>query len=93
MFIERYRRGWTQAQLAAAAGLYPSDISAIERGRRDPGLTIQRRLSDALEITLGELVSLAEREEEGERGSSPPNLQKSGRLRKQRARKGEGRPV
>jgi len=53
--VLRRRRGWTQTQLAAAAGLSQTAISRIERGRGDR-LTV-RTLTLVLE-TLGARISL-----------------------------------
>ena len=60
--LARTRRGWTQAQLAAAAKLDAGHVSQIETGQRDVALSTQERLADALEIPLAELVAEAERE-------------------------------
>src|SRR5215471_7238318 len=62
--LARTRRGWTQAQLAAAAKLDAGHVSQIETGQRDVALSTQERLADALEISLAELVAEAERERE-----------------------------
>lgn len=40
--------GWTQAQVAEAAGLSVSGVSAMERGRRQPSLSASFELSRAL---------------------------------------------
>lgn len=44
----RRRAGRSQADVAAAAGIPASVLSAYERGRREPGLTNASRIIDAL---------------------------------------------
>jgi transcriptional regulator with XRE-family HTH domain len=57
----RLERGWTQEQLAAAAGLDRTYVSGLERGVRNPALSSQRRVALALAVDLSELFRLAER--------------------------------
>jgi transcriptional regulator with XRE-family HTH domain len=61
--IFRERRGWTQARLAKESGVDAGYISRIETGGVDPGLQVQRRLADALDVTMPELLQQAEEEE------------------------------
>lgn len=63
--IFRERQGWNQAQLSRASGVDRGYISRIETGSADPGLQVQRRLAEALGVSLTEL--LAQTEEELER--------------------------
>jgi transcriptional regulator with XRE-family HTH domain len=56
----RIQRGWTQDDLADAAGLQPTYVSDVERGERRPGLPNQGRLAAALGVKLWELIRLAE---------------------------------
>ncbi len=65
--IFRERRGWSQAQLAQAAGIDRGYISRIESGSVDPGLEMQRRLADALSISHTELIAQSEEEEQRRR--------------------------
>lgn len=51
----RRERGWTQEQLAEAAGMDRSFIADIERGARFPGLERCWRIADGLGITLSEM--------------------------------------
>jgi len=44
----RRRAGRTQAEVAASTGIPTSVISAYERGRRQPSLTVASRIVDAL---------------------------------------------
>lgn len=54
----RLSRGWTQTQLARAAGVTPSTISRIEAGeRRRVELETGQRLADALAVALPELYA------------------------------------
>jgi transcriptional regulator with XRE-family HTH domain len=61
--IFRERHGWSQAQLAEASKIDRAYISRIELGNVDPGLEMQRRLSDALGISHTELIAQTEEEE------------------------------
>jgi len=56
----RRRRGVSQEQLAAAAGIHRTYMSAIERGRVNVSLEVADRLARAMAIPLSELVKLAE---------------------------------
>ncbi len=47
----RQRRCWTQAELAARAGISRFTLSKIERGRCQPTPKIRRKLCAALETT------------------------------------------
>jgi transcriptional regulator with XRE-family HTH domain len=55
----RQDRGWTQAQLATAAGLERSNVALLEIGRREPTVTTLVRLARALGTTLDALVDVA----------------------------------
>jgi len=48
--------GWTQEQLAEAAGITTTYTSDLERGTKVPSLTILLRLSRALAIPVGDLL-------------------------------------
>ena len=54
----------TQAELAAAAGLHPTHISALERGLREPLLTTTGKLADALGVGLADLYGFLDAEGE-----------------------------
>lgn len=60
--FQREARRWTQADLGRAASLDRAHVGKIERGELDPGLSTQRRLADALGLSLPELLQLAEEE-------------------------------
>ena len=52
----RLDAGWTQEQLAEAAGITTTYTSDLERGTKVPSLTIALRLSRAFKIPVGELL-------------------------------------
>lgn len=58
---ERERRGWTLAGLAERSGVSKAMISKVERGAASPTATLLGRLSGALDMTLSELLTVAER--------------------------------
>jgi transcriptional regulator with XRE-family HTH domain len=60
--IFRERRAWNQAELARASGIDRGYISRIETGSADPGLRVQHRLAEALQVSLTELIAQAEEE-------------------------------
>lgn len=53
----REERGWSQEALAERAGLHFTYVSQIERGTRNPTLTVVARLAAALGETLPGIVS------------------------------------
>ena len=55
----RERRGMQQNELSAASGLAPSQICAVEKGRRSPSLRTLRRLCAALGATVDDLLRSA----------------------------------
>ena len=56
--IRLYRliRGWTQEDLAEAAGLHRTYIGSIERGERNIGLDSLERLARALSVPAADLL-------------------------------------
>ncbi|ABI77277.1 DNA-binding protein [Hyphomonas neptunium ATCC 15444] len=52
----REERGWSQEEFADRAGLHRTYVSAVERGVRNPTLSVLERLAKALDIKLSELV-------------------------------------
>jgi transcriptional regulator with XRE-family HTH domain len=53
----RSRRGLTQVELAAKAGLTQGYLTQLERGiRTNPSLDILQRLAKALKVKVGELL-------------------------------------
>lgn len=62
----RERKGWTQAELAAAAGIAQANLSNIETGKRDLTVSTLVRVARALGLRPSELI------EEGESSESLP---------------------
>lgn len=52
----RGHRGWTQDALGERASLNPKYIGELERGQRNPSLTVVVALALALDVEVGELV-------------------------------------
>lgn len=52
----RKEREWSQEALADEAGLDRTYISGIERRVKNPTITVVRRVADALECSMGELL-------------------------------------
>lgn len=52
----REQKGWSQEELADRAGLHRTYVSGIERGTRNPTLTVLDRLAKGLETTIGRLA-------------------------------------
>ena len=55
----RASMGWSQADLANAAGLHQSALSHYENGARRPSFTNLRRLASALNVTTDYLIGHA----------------------------------
>lgn len=51
----RQHLGWSQEDLAEATGLHRTYVSQLERGLRNPTLTVLARLAIALQVDLAEL--------------------------------------
>jgi transcriptional regulator with XRE-family HTH domain len=45
---ERERLGWSQEQLAEQSGIHRTYVSGVERGRRNPTITVLAALANAL---------------------------------------------
>jgi transcriptional regulator with XRE-family HTH domain len=56
----RLELGTTQEQLAYVAGLHPTYISMLERGKRKPTVEVLYRLADGLEVSASELLRRVE---------------------------------
>jgi transcriptional regulator with XRE-family HTH domain len=56
--VRRHRQaaGWTQVQLAEAAGLSPNFVARLERGELGPSLFVAHHLSSTLGISVTELL-------------------------------------
>ena len=55
--VQRLRKakGWSQEELAFECGLHRTYISGVERGIRNPTVTVLERISVAIEIEISEL--------------------------------------
>jgi transcriptional regulator with XRE-family HTH domain len=58
----REKRGWTQEELAHAAGLTTSAYNRIESGSAAPGWSTVRRLAEALGVSMADLGRKVESE-------------------------------
>ncbi|MCW2239330.1 helix-turn-helix domain-containing protein [Azospirillum canadense] len=58
--VQRVRRtrGWSQEELAFQSGLHRTYISGIERGTRNPTVTVLKELADALAVPPRTLLDL-----------------------------------
>lgn len=54
--IYREHRGLTQRSLAARADVGSSFLSQVERGAKSPSVAVLRRLADALDVAMDDLV-------------------------------------
>lgn len=52
----REAKGWSQEQLADEAALHRTYVSGVERGIRNPTLTVLERFSKALDVSFGKLI-------------------------------------
>jgi len=52
----RTHRGLTQAALAGQVGVSQAAISAIEQGKREPSVSLLRKLADALGVDMDDLA-------------------------------------
>ncbi|MGV3580084.1 helix-turn-helix domain-containing protein [Brevundimonas sp.] len=57
----RQAKGLTQEKLAFAADLDLTYIGGIERGRRNPSLSVMVRIADALGCELSDLINRSSR--------------------------------
>ena len=54
----REAKGWSQEDFAEVAQLHRTYVSGIERGRRNPTLTVLERIAKALGIPLENLLRI-----------------------------------
>ena len=52
----RRKKGWSQEAFAEEAGLHRTYISDLERGSRNPTITVVDKLATALGVTVGQLL-------------------------------------
>lgn len=53
----RTARGWSQDEFAHRAGLHRTYVSGVERGVRNPTVTVLEKLAVGLDVPLVELVT------------------------------------
>ena len=63
----RNKKGLTQEQLSEKMEINPKYLSSIERGCENPTLNTLLRLSETLEVDLGQILSFTQIEDPGER--------------------------
>ncbi|KCZ53628.1 hypothetical protein HY29_16615 [Hyphomonas beringensis] len=51
----REEQGWSQEEFADRAGLHRTYVSAVERGVRNPTLSVLERLAKALGVSIEEV--------------------------------------
>ena len=56
----RQAKGWSRDEFAHRANLHRTYVSGVERGIRNPTITVLEKLAAGLEIKLSELVDLEE---------------------------------
>lgn len=54
----RHEKGLSQEELAERAGLHRTYVSGVERGVRNPTVTVLEKLALGLGVTLPDLVAL-----------------------------------
>ena len=52
----RAEKGWSQEDYADRAGIHRTYVSDIERGRRNPTVTVVEKLAAALGVNAGDLL-------------------------------------
>jgi len=52
----RQSKGWSQEEFAERSGLHRTYVSGLERGVRNPTLTVLEKLAKSLECSVGALV-------------------------------------
>jgi transcriptional regulator with XRE-family HTH domain len=52
----REAKGWSQEDYADRAGIHRTYVSDIERGKRNPTITVVEKLAKPLEVSAGSLL-------------------------------------
>lgn len=52
----REEKGWSQEELAFETGMHRTYISGIERGVRNPTVTVLAKIAGSLEVTSDQLL-------------------------------------
>lgn len=68
--LARQERGWTQVELAEAAGLSSNYVARLERGELGPSLFVACKLSEAFGLNVDALVG-SEEHQSGKRRRQP----------------------
>lgn len=58
---ERQKQGLSYQQLAEISGIHRTTISLIERNMQNPTVLVCKKLANALQVSLADLVKRAER--------------------------------
>ena len=53
----REAKGWSQEEYADRAGIHRTYVSDIERGRRNPTISVVEKLAGPLEVRAGDLLA------------------------------------
>jgi transcriptional regulator with XRE-family HTH domain len=56
MRVLRQKKGWSQEAFAEEAGLHRTYISDLERGSRNPTISVVEKLATALGVKVGQLL-------------------------------------
>ena len=51
----RLKKGWRQLDLARKLDIYQSEVSAIERGEREPGVFLAKRIAKVFGMKVDEV--------------------------------------
>jgi transcriptional regulator with XRE-family HTH domain len=56
--LQRIRRekGWSQEELAFESGIHRTYVSGLERGIRNPTITVVQKLAESLRVPFGALL-------------------------------------
>ena len=52
----RQLKGWSQEECAFRSDIHRTYVSDLERGARNPTITVVEKLANALEVKIGELL-------------------------------------
>ena len=56
---ERAAKAWSQEELADQSGLHRTYVSGVERGVRNPTITVVEKMARALGVSMGRLLDEA----------------------------------
>lgn len=71
--ILRVTKGWSQEKLALSADITPSYLGQIERSEKNPTIKILEQISDALDVSLLEMLSIVAAKGDGPQTNSSQN--------------------